>query len=118
MNNYWLVKSNISSDENVLVFHPDVRSINSIIKEIKLDLSDNSKGCCDLIAFVGDRSERYLEFKVKSGSIDFDSIKKGNMNNEAIIITQKIYSKLPLGIINKIYPIDYRNRIIRLKETI
>lgn len=65
-------------DGYVVVFSPDVESVNEELLNLDLsDFADGSKFQFDLVTFVGNRQERYLEFQIQNGKIDMTTIKKG-----------------------------------------
>lgn len=118
MNNFSLIPSYKLANCYILVFSPMIVSVNrELLKFIETsDFSEKTIIKMDLIAFVGERQERYIQLTVDRNKIVDGSITKGVRDIESENVTLINYSNLSKQLIKKIYPISYRNEVIKLKE--
>lgn len=113
MKKYKIIKSKKHKNEYIIVFSPEINSVNrelnSIIKNYKFKEKITIK--MDLITFVGDRPERFVELDIKESEIIDNSLIKGEFDQESMEITIEEYSNLSQILIDRIYPVYYREMI-------
>lgn len=117
MKQYSMIQSKAHFNEFILVFPPDTVSINKTLNNFIMQNKGENEMTIkmDLIPFVGDRPERFVELKVKDSKVLEGSIKKGKVDYESEQITLQEYSRMYTDIINRVFPISYRNKIIEIK---
>lgn len=114
MKKFKIIKSKKYKNEYVIVFSPEINSVNkelnNIIKNYKFKEKITIK--MDLITFVGDRPERFVKLDIKESEIIDNSLIKGEFDQESMEITIEEYSNLSQILIDRIYPVYYRKIII------
>ncbi len=115
---YIVKKSKQDKNTYILVFSPNISSLNSKLNSFldKNEIKGESTIKLDVIAFVGDTNERFIQLRLKDGMLVNNSILKGIKDKETEEVTLEEYSKLKIGEINRIYPIAYRNKILSKRE--
>lgn len=118
MSTYSLLKSDYFDNNYILVFSPDVFSINDELQKLVEDqiFPDESFIQMDLVNFVGDRPERYVQFQVYDGKILKNQSVSTDHVFETIQKTMLAYSMMSETRVQEIYPIEYRNKVLKLKK--
>lgn len=117
MKKYKILESN-NSNELVIVFSPDTSSVNRELTKLIQSFKYNQRITIkmDLIIFLGDRPERYVQMDIINSDVIDQSVQTGIPDVESTHLTLNEYSKLSDNLIKKIFPISYRKKLEQNKR--
>ncbi|WP_323610948.1 hypothetical protein LLS04_06745 [Erysipelothrix enhydrae] len=106
VNNYFIAPHPFHKD-----FFTVVNKFNKINNEI-----ESGYVFFDLMTLIGNRENRFISAVVNDYKLDVSSIKSVGYYGELEEFTKNSYAKLAKNTIKLVYPIDFREEILKIKE--
>lgn len=117
MKEIYFEKSPVKNDEVFLVPLTDENSFGTILEIFNREIGKfDGILKIDMIINTGERVGRFVSANVNNGHVDIDSIKIIDYDELLDNFTRRVYSALPEGYLNKVYPVAFRNEIKNMKR--